>query len=101
MNNSKLIRKLKDSYLVRCKQWVVCGSEECLHYAPHNADIHRCMLLSPVKFCRRLRGFVHDIPIHETDSNYQCNPNLAFKAKRDADDRKEKEYKKAMLGRRS
>lgn len=34
--------------------------------------------------------------ISELDSNYECDPNLAFKAKRDAH-RKENSYKRIML----
>jgi hypothetical protein len=67
-----------------------------MHYEPHAVSTDRCVAMSPVKYCTTVKGFVHDIPISEIDSNYQCDPNLAFKAKRDADNRREKEYKSAM-----
>lgn len=96
MKNAELIRKVEGSYLVRCKYWVVCDAKQCRHYEPHRPDKYHCVFLSPVKYCGRAKGFVHDIPLSEIDSNYQCDPNLAFKAKRDADDRREKEYRKMM-----
>ena len=87
MNNFRLMKRLKGSYLVRCKYWVVCNSKHCDHYDPHNVR-ECCMMLSPVKYCRVVKGFVHDIPIEDIDSNYQSNPNLAFKAKREDDNRR-------------
>jgi len=100
MNNRKLIRKLTGSYLIRCKYWVVCGREHCMHYEPHTPVANHCILMSPVKYCGAVGGFVHDIPLSEIDSNYQCDPNLAFKAKVDADNRRTKKYEQAMNKRR-
>ena len=81
--------------LVRCKYWVVCSNHDCDHFEIHQAD-DSCIVLQPIKYCRRMKGFVHDVHISQIDSNYECDPNLAFKAMRDTERRKEKEYKKAM-----
>ena len=35
------------------------------------------------------KGFVYDIPLGDTDPDFECDPNLAFKAKRDAERRGE------------
>jgi len=82
MNNTKLIKDLKHSYLVRCKFWGVCGRVDCDHYAQHNTR-KCCKYKSPVKFCKATGGFVHDIPLGDIDSDYECDPNLAFKAQRE------------------
>ncbi len=87
MNNFTLIRKLNNTNLCRCRFWVICDVETCYHYEPHHPDRDRCIFLSPVKYCGVIGGFVHDIPMTEIDSNYECDPNLAFKAKRDAEKR--------------
>ena len=88
MNNKKLIKKLKNSVGVRCKFWAACGAQSCEHYEPHSTHPLQCVIFSPVKYCRIVKGFVHDVPIHELDSNYMCDPNLAFKAKQDYEKRK-------------
>lgn len=93
MNNLRLIRSLKDATLVRCKYWSTCGREECIHYEPHGAYQFECVYNSPVKYCMKARGFVYDIPYHHgAYAEDECDPNLAFKAKRDA----QKRYKSAM-----
>ena len=92
MNNFALIRKLSNTNLCRCKFWVICDGSDCHHYEPHHPSREGCTLLSPVKYCSRVRGFVHDIPMADIDSNYDCDPNLAFKAKRDAERRESHSY---------
>jgi len=85
MNNIKLVRALKNVEYVRCKYWSTCGREECRHYEPHYADAYSCIYNSPVKYCWRVRGFVHDVPyVKGAYAEDECDPNLAFKAKRDA-----------------
>jgi len=95
MNNMRLIRTLKNAgYLskntgyLRCKYWSTCGRKECIHYEPHTAYTHDCIYNSPVKYCARARGFVHDVPyVKGMYADDECDPNLAFKAKRDAQKR--------------
>jgi len=82
MNNTKLIKELKHSYLVRCKFWGICSQTDCDHYAKHNAG-RSCKYKSPVKFCKIIGGFVYDIALSGSDSDYECDPNLAFKARRE------------------
>lgn len=81
--------------LVRCKFWVVCSANHCTHYEVHAAG-NSCCALQPVKYCEHVKGFVHDVFITDIDSNYQCDPNLAFKAKLDADRRRDIDYYMAM-----
>jgi len=81
--------------LVRCKYWVVCSNHDCDHFEIHQAG-DSCIALQPIKYCRKMKGFVHDVHISQIDSNYECDPNLAFKAMRDTERRKEKDYKKIM-----
>ena len=69
---------------VRCKFWYWCGEEFCRHYHPHEVE-GRCVFLSPVKFCKSVNGFVHDIPyskapIEECDP--EQDPNFIFKYRR-------------------
>ena len=91
MNHMKLIKTLKDADLLRCKYWSTCGREECNHYEPHHGDAYRCIYNSPIKYCWRVDGFVHDVPyIEGAYAEDECDPNLAFKAKRDARKRLEK-----------
>lgn len=90
VSSSELREKLKNTHLCRCKWWVTCGVENCDHYEPHPVHVQKCMLLNPVKYCKQIKGFVHCVPMGDIDSNYECNPNLAFKAKRDAEARREK-----------
>ena len=79
---------------MRCKYWVVCTANHCVHHEVHGAH-NSCNALQPVKYCGHVKGFVTEI-----DSNYECDPNLAFKAKLDADRRRDDKYRRAMTGRR-
>ena len=90
VSSIELRTKLRDTYLCRCRFWVICNEDNCYHYEPHDPSRDRCILMNPVKWCRRIRGFVHCIPINEIDSNYECDPNLAFKAKLDAEKREKR-----------
>lgn len=81
--------------LVRCRFWAACGSQMCDHHDVHHAH-SGCYILQTVKYCCIVGGFVHDVSVSELDSNYECDPNLVFKAKRDAR-RKENSYKRIML----
>jgi hypothetical protein len=86
---NKLYRALLNSYKCRCKFWATCDAKHCFHYEPHTAHSDLlCIDGNPVKYCTRARGFVYDIPY--TDGAYdedECDPNLAFKARRDAEAR--------------
>ena len=90
MKNSRLLKALRDTYLCRCKYWITCNAEDCAHYEPHKVGVSSCMMMSPVQYCRKVKGFVHCVPLSDLDSNMQYDPNLAFKAKRDADKREKK-----------
>ena len=90
MKSAELIRKLNKSYLLRCKFWTTCGMKDCLHYEPHREKSMSCISFHPVKYCKAARGFVHDVPLRETNPDYECDPNLSFKAKRDAESRHRK-----------
>lgn len=88
MNNMKLIRALRDIGHVRCKYWSTCGREECNHYEPHYPSKLECIYNSPVKYCMKAEGFVYCVPyVSGAYANDECDPNLAFKAKRDAERR--------------
>lgn len=78
---------LRKFTLCRCKYWVVCNEEHCYHYEPHAPNNKRCVFFNPVKYCSRVKGFVYCTAITGMDDNYECDPNLAFKAKRDAEKR--------------
>jgi hypothetical protein len=87
MNSNKLIKELKNTWEVRCKYWSVCNTENCDHYAPHHPHGETCLYNSPVKYCPEVRGFVHDVLYNGSYAEDECDPNLAFKAKRDAQHR--------------
>ena len=92
MNSNKLIKELKNSWQIRCKYWSVCSTENCDHYAPHHPHSITCLYNSPVKYCPEVNGFVHDVPYHQGSyAEDECDPNLAFKAKRDAERRRSSE----------
>ena len=92
MNNLKLISDLIDSYRVRCRYWSTCSATNCDHHGPHSA-MRQCKYHSPVKYCRMKKGFVYDVPyIGNAYADDECDPNLAFKAKRDAERREESPY---------
>jgi len=88
MNNIKLIRELKHSWQVRCKYWSVCPFNHCDHHEPHHARNETCLYSSPVKYCAKVEGFVYDVPYTGDYAEDECDPNLAFKAKRDAQHRR-------------
>lgn len=67
-----------------------------MHHDVHHAH-SGCYIFQAVKFCGKVRGFVFDLPISELDSNYECDPNIAFKVKREAK-RREDGHKKQKLG---
>jgi len=85
MKTLSIARRINGAYLVRCKYFAHCCHEDCLHHDPHRPSTNSCVMHSPVKYCRQARGFVHDVPASDIDSMYECDPNLAFKAKRKAD----------------
>ena len=88
MNNRKLIKGLKSAWQVRCKFWTTCGADNCDHHSPHHVRNEACAFFSPVKYCPKAKGFVHDVPYTEgAYADDECDPNLAFKAKRDAENR--------------
>jgi hypothetical protein len=83
MNSKKLIKELKNSWRVRCKYWSTCSNSSCGHYEPHTSW-QSCLYNNPVKYCMGAGGFVYDIPYTGNYAEDECDPNLAFKAKRDA-----------------
>jgi len=89
MNDRKLMKELLSSHhKLRCKYWGTCDAEHCVHHGPHYAVNRSCIFNSPVKYCSHMHGFVHDAPYTEgAYANDECDPNLAFKAKRDAERR--------------
>jgi hypothetical protein len=87
MGRPNLRKRLGNTSLARCKYWAVCSRDDCYHHEPHSPGRKTCQFENPVKYCRAARGFVCDVPLSEMDSNYECDPNLAFKAKIDADKR--------------
>jgi len=91
MNNLKLIRSIQESYLVRCICWNTCAVPNCYHHEPHTAGIS-CKYNSPVKFCKAVQGFVHDLPISQLQENYECDPNLAFRAQKEAEGKYHKDH---------
>lgn len=86
MNNSRLVKRLKSASRIRCKHWFSCGAKDCNHYETHLAHNYNCIYISPVRYCKRARGFVHDIPANEINIEQECDPNLAFKAQKKADE---------------
>ena len=92
MNNKALIKKLRrhSNYgdHLRCRYWITCSAKTCFHHEPHFPSAKQCLYDSPVKYCQRVRGFVHDmVYTHGSYNEDECDPNLAFKAKRDAENR--------------
>ena len=85
--SSHKLRKKLMHHVCRCKFWAACNMEHCSHHQPHSPS-EICVLLSPVKYCREVKGFVYDVPIGEAgyNSDSDCDPNLAFKAKREAEE---------------
>jgi hypothetical protein len=77
----KLRQRLTNAYLVRCRNWGMCGQKSCEHYEPHRTAPYCAK--NPYQYCECMKAFVHDIPIEETDDG-DCDPNLAFKAKRES-----------------
>lgn len=90
MNSMKLARELlSGDHRVRCKYWGTCDADHCVHHSPHYPANRSCVFNSPVKYCGHMHGFVHDVPyIGGAYANDECDPNLAFKAKRDAERRR-------------
>jgi len=87
MNNKKLIKELGESWKIRCKYWTTCSANHCDHYEPHYPTSEACKYNSPVKYCEKAKGFVYDVPYTGSYAEDECDPNLAFKAKRDAQHR--------------
>ena len=89
MNSFKLAKKLKSVSRLRCKYWYTCGAKDCYHYEIHVAREYSCITISPIRYCSKANGFVHDIPANEINFDAECDPNLAFKAQKEADKRVE------------
>jgi hypothetical protein len=77
----KLKQRLTNAYLVRCRNWGMCGQKSCEHYEPHRTAPY--CTKNPYQYCECVKAFVHDIPIQDVDEG-ECDPNLAFKASKNA-----------------
>ena len=81
MSSIKLANRLKSACWLRCRYWHKCGASDCYYYDVHTARLRDRVLMSPVRYCSKVRGFVHDIPANESNPDVECDPNVAFKIK--------------------
>jgi len=85
MNGLKLANRLANASRVRCKYWSACDARDCNHYNIHMPSEYSCIHVNPTRYCRKARGFVYDIPANEINFDQDCDPNIAFKAKLNAE----------------
>lgn len=79
-----MIKKIELGDLIRCKFWLTCGEKDCRHHGIHRAEERMCFHPTPVHYCEACEGFVYDIHVSDMSSSYDCDPNLAFKARRES-----------------
>lgn len=79
-----MIKRIELGDLVRCKFWLTCNAKDCFHQKAHRAERASCFSPTPVHYCEEAEGFVYDIDVSDSNPIYDCDPNLAFKARRES-----------------